>query len=158
MKRNSTTLFLQSPNAITPITWINNEPDFSNFTEPTLSVLQKAWQDFLDSGDELQIIPDPEPYTELPTPNWDKFNSQMLTDSEFNQMYNTANSLAPVVCASLPAALTQVSNGQLSMFNVIWNQIMQLGNATVEMRSKWGNWARDNNLPPEFTRIIEPSN
>jgi hypothetical protein len=45
MKKNSTTLFLESPNAITPVAWINNQPDFSAFTEPTLSVLKKAWQD-----------------------------------------------------------------------------------------------------------------
>ena len=89
-----------------------------------------------------------------PQPNWDMFNSQMLTDPEFNQVYNTANSIAPVVCASLPAALTQVSNGQLSMFNIVWNQIMQLGNATTEMRVKWGNWATDNNLPIDFVSII----
>ena len=89
-----------------------------------------------------------------PQPNWDMFNSQMLTDPEFNQVYNTANSIAPVVCASLPAALTQVSNGQLSMFNIVWNQIMQLGNATTEMRVKWGNWATDNNLPINFVSII----
>lgn len=71
MKRNSTTLFLTSPGAITPLPWVSNAPDFSAFTEPTLSVLQNAWQDFLDSGGELEIIPDPEPFVEPTTPDWD---------------------------------------------------------------------------------------
>lgn len=154
MKRNTTTLFLESPNATTHVPWVGEAPDFSQFTEPTLSVLQKSWQDFLDSEEELEIIPDPEPIIELPQPNWDAFNTQMLTDSEFNQIYNATNSIAPAICASLPASLTQVSNGQLSMFAIVWNQIMSLGGATVEMRTKWAGWATDNNLPEDFVAII----
>lgn len=68
MNRNSTTLFLVSPNATTLVPWVNDEPDFSGFPEPTLSILQQAWQDFLDSGEELEIIPDPEPPP--PAPDW----------------------------------------------------------------------------------------
>ena len=71
MKRNSTTLFLESPGATTPLHWVNNAPDFSAFTEPTLSVLQQAWQDFLNSGQELEVIPDPT--TSAPAPDWDGF-------------------------------------------------------------------------------------
>ena len=63
MKRNSTTLFLTSPGATTAITWDNNAPDFTGFTEPTLSVLQQSWQNFLESGEPLEVVPDPEPPT-----------------------------------------------------------------------------------------------
>ena len=87
--------------------------------------------------------------------NWDQFNAQMLSDPEFNQVYNTANAIAPVVCASLPAALTQVSNGQLSMFAVVWNQIMSLGGATQVQKDKWSQWGEDNNLPTEFVNILK---
>ena len=71
MKRNSTTLFLTSPNSTTPLPWIDNAPDFSGFSNSTLAVLQHSWQAFLDSGDELEIIPDPTPPP--PEPDWAGF-------------------------------------------------------------------------------------
>ncbi|QBQ73484.1 hypothetical protein kac65v162_gp040 [Nodularia phage vB_NspS-kac65v162] len=77
MKRNSKTLFLKSLSTTTPIPWINDAPDFSRFTEPTLSVLQKSWNDFVLSGEELEIIPDPEPAPEPLTPNWQLFGAML---------------------------------------------------------------------------------
>ena len=71
MNRNSNTLFLESPNAITPVPWVNNAPDFTGFTEPTLSVLQDAYQANINN---IVIIPDP--ITEPPSPpqpDWDGF-------------------------------------------------------------------------------------
>lgn len=84
MKRNSTTLYLQSPGATTPIPWVeaSASPDFSAFTEPTLSVLQTAWQDFLDSGEDLEIIPDPEPVEEF-IYNPSQFLQQMFANAAF---------------------------------------------------------------------------
>lgn len=95
------------------------------------------------------------PLIPLNNTNWDNFNSQMLSDPEFNQVYNTVNAITPVVCASLPAALTQVSNGQLSMFAVVWSVIMVQGQANQTQRDKWGQWAEDANLPTEFVIIIK---
>jgi len=83
MKRNSTTLFLVSTGAVTPIPWVNDAPDFSAFTEPTLSVLQKAWQNFLISGEELEIIPDPEPPP--PAPDWLSFNLTLIPPAPGSQ-------------------------------------------------------------------------
>ena len=100
MKRNSTTLYLQSPGATTPISWVNNAPDFSAFTEPTLSVLQKAWQDFLDSGEELEVIPDPEPVPEPVVPNWDaslNFSVNTVTYNDGGTSTIDANSGGNVV-------------------------------------------------------------
>jgi hypothetical protein len=88
-------------------------------------------------------------------PNWDMFNTQMLTDPDFNQVYNTSHTIAPVIVTSLPAALVQVADGKLSMFSIIWGQIMQLGQATPIMREKWGQWAENNNLPEDFVDIIK---
>lgn len=79
MKLNSTTLFLESPGATTPVPWVDDAPDFSGFTEPTLSVLQQAWQAFLDSGEQLEVIPDPEPLP--PIPDWAGFNLAMVPPS-----------------------------------------------------------------------------
>ena len=79
MKRNSITLFLTSPGATTPVQWVNNAPDFTGFAEPTLSVLQNSWQAFLDSGEELEVISDPEPLT--PEPDWAGFRSDVLSSA-----------------------------------------------------------------------------
>jgi hypothetical protein len=79
MKRNSTTLFLESPNATTPVPWVDGAPDLSGFTEPTLSVLQQSWADFLASGQELEVIPDPEPSQPTPAPDWDGFLTPFYT-------------------------------------------------------------------------------
>ena len=84
MKRNSTTLFLESPGATTPLPWVDSAPDFSGFTEPTLSVLQQSWVAFLESGGELEVIADPVPPP--PQPDWDGFLADFLTPG--NPVYN----------------------------------------------------------------------
>ena len=84
MKRNSTTLFLESPGATTPIPWVDSAPDFSGFTDPTLSVLQQSWAAFLESGEELEVIADPVPPP--PQPDWDGFLADFLTPG--NPVYN----------------------------------------------------------------------
>lgn len=43
---------------ITPLPWVDNAPDFSGITEPTLSVLVAAYEAQKGS---IVIIPDPEP-------------------------------------------------------------------------------------------------
>ncbi len=62
---------------------VNGAPDFSGFTEPTLSVLQTAWADFLASGEELEVIADPEPIVPVPAPQWTDFNIAMLSNTEW---------------------------------------------------------------------------
>jgi len=154
MKRSTHTLFLESPNATTPVAWVDNAPDFSTFTEPTLSVLQKAWQDFIDSGEELEIIPDPEPIPELPVANWDMFNLQMMSDARFNQVYNQCLSVAPIVCSALPTSLDQVTTKGLSLFTLIWTQLCSIGGATAEDKQVWGTYAEYNNLPLDFIEVL----
>lgn len=154
MQRNSTTLFLQSPNATTPVAWVNNQPDFSTFTEPTLSVLQKAWQDFLDSGEELEVVPVPDSIPEQPVANWDMFNLQMMSDPRFNQVYSQCLSIAPIVANALPVALDQVTSKGLSLFTLIWNQLCSIGDATQEDRNNWGLLAENNNLPSDFIAVL----
>ena len=79
MKRTSTIIYLESPNATTPLPWVNNAPDFTGIKEPTLSVLQTAWADFVESGEELEIIPDPPPPP--PDPDWLGFRLAMIPPS-----------------------------------------------------------------------------
>ncbi len=74
MKRNSTTLFLESPNAVTPVPWVNGGPNFSGFTDPTLSVLQQAWA---EREGEPEVIPDPEVIEPEIRPDWQGFMDRL---------------------------------------------------------------------------------
>lgn len=75
MKRNSTTLFLESLNATTQLPWVADAPDFTGITEPTLSVLRAAWE---AGKDNIEIIPDPEPIPEIKNPDWDGLIGKVL--------------------------------------------------------------------------------
>lgn len=94
------------------------------------------------------------PITPPQTADWDAFNAQMLADTDFNAVYATASRASPVLAASLPAALTQVSTGQIYMFTTVWEQIMTLGGATQTQRDAWGVFAADAQLPQVFIDII----
>lgn len=87
-RRNSTTIFITSPGAITPLPWVNNAPDFSGIEEPTLSVLISSWNAFLVSGEELEIIPESEPIPQIIAPNWQGFGGALL-QSAFYENHKT---------------------------------------------------------------------
>ena len=108
MKRNSTTLFLESPNAVTPVPWVDGAPDLSGFTEPTLSVLQQSWTDFLASGQELEVIPDPLPPP--PEPDWTAFNTAMLSDSNWQAWALPADLRNAMIAASINSNLVSLEN------------------------------------------------
>ena len=108
MKRNSTTLFLESPGATTPLPWVNNAPDFTGFTDPTLSVLQQSWADFLASGQELEVIPDPPPPP--PEPDWTAFNTAMLSDSNWQAWALPADLRNAMIAASINSNLVSLNN------------------------------------------------
>jgi hypothetical protein len=56
MKRNSTTIFIEVPGSVIPVPWISNAPDFTGFTDPTLSVLQSTWASYTGP---IEVISDP---------------------------------------------------------------------------------------------------
>lgn len=92
---------------------------------------------------------------EPPQPNWDSFNTQMMSNPRFNQVYNQCLQVAPIVCASLPTALDQVtSKSSLSLFTLIWTQLCSIGGATQEDKIVWGEYAESNNLPEDFINVL----
>jgi len=108
MKRNSTFLFLESPGAITPLPWVDGAPDFTGFSDPTLAVLQKSWTDFLASGQELEVIPDPPPPP--PEHDWTAFNTAMLSDSNWQAWALPADLRNAMIAASINSNLTSLEN------------------------------------------------
>jgi hypothetical protein len=156
MKRNSTTLFLTSPGATTPIPWVNNAPDFSAFTEPTLSVLQQSWQDFVDSGVELEVIPDPAPFVEPPAPNWKDFNFTLFTDTNFVSYGLAAQSTNPYLVPAIVERYGQIAKIGLieSGFADYWNAFCASLGVTVEHRDDWSELAEGFNLPADFISVV----
>jgi hypothetical protein len=73
--RNSQTVCIETPGAKTVLPWVNNEPDFTGITDPTLSVLQNAWE---AGKNNIEVIPDPEPIPVVITPDWDELSARVL--------------------------------------------------------------------------------
>jgi hypothetical protein len=86
MKRSSTTLFLECPNTVLPVPWTGIENVVSNiqsaYQSPTKEVAIASWQAFVASGDELEVIADPEPMP--PQPDWDGLLSAILGGDLFS--------------------------------------------------------------------------
>lgn len=155
MKRNLTTLFLTSPGATTPIPWVNNAPDFSSLTNPTLSVLQQSWQDFVNSGEVLEIIPDPEPVVEPPTSDWDSFNATLITDPAYHQaVANIRASALPGLDTPVVVALGQVPDKGVSSFSLAFTPFCEYGQVSIEQRKQWAQLAESFNLPADFVAVI----
>jgi len=154
MKRNLTTLFLISPGATTPIPWVNNAPDFSSFTNPTLSILQQSWQGFLDSGEELEIIPDPEPIVEPTTPDWDSFNEFMLTDPVFKSYRDIVRPIDGDLTSALFDSYELVDKNGVSAFSLVWGYWCQVSGITAEDKEAIASTTQELNLPADFVSTI----
>ena len=98
MKRNSTTIWIQTLNATTPLPWVNGKPDYGAYSEPTLSVLTAGYE---DNKGNIEIIPDVVPQPIVPQPDWIELNNVCLGGA-LNGMYNRLTS----ACFVNPATAT----------------------------------------------------
>lgn len=89
-----------------------------------------------------------------PTPDWDGFNLSMMSDIRFNQIYGRCLQLAPIVASALPTALAQVTTHGTTLFELVFNQICLLGNASDADRLNWKQLATNSNLPDHFVDIL----
>ena len=78
MKMHKMTIFIESLNAVTPVSLINGEPDFSGFSEPTLSILREAYE---AAKDNIEIIPDPILEPVILPPDWKELLQELLIGS-----------------------------------------------------------------------------
>ena len=139
-----TTLFLESPGATTPIPWVDDAPDFSGFTEPTLSVLQTAWDDFLASGQELEVIPDLLPPAPEPEPDWTAFNTAMLLDPDWTPWITQH----PLLSSATTTFSVTGDAGQLQ--TTIETAISVLGAPDSVAAQRWQSIADANHIPIQF--------
>jgi hypothetical protein len=145
MKRNSITLFLESPGAITPVPWVDDAPDFSGFSEPTLGVLQSSWQAFLDSGEALEVIPDPLPPP--PEPDWTAFNLVMIPpvgESDFEFWLDQFKILYQSSLA------TAAASGNATETQRIYDLLKLQHPPTAEQVSVWQALANLHHIPLTF--------
>jgi hypothetical protein len=137
MKRTSTIIYLESPNATTPLPWVNNAPDFTGIKEPELSRLQKAWADFVATGEELEIIPDPPPPP--PDPDWTAFNIAMLQDSHWQSW-----ALSPDLRTALIMAAT---TRDIQLFHNTWALAVSSSPPPSDAPAQWQSLADLHHVP-----------
>jgi hypothetical protein len=73
IKKDSTHFYITTSNATTKLPIVNNAPDFSGITEPTVSILQQVWE-----SNSVEIIPDPEPIVIIQEPDWSGLAARVL--------------------------------------------------------------------------------
>jgi len=84
-------ILISTPNAKTRIELVDGVPDLSAFLEPTLSILQAAF----DAGD-YEVIPDPEPIIETPPPDWDGLYLTLMQSSVYSDLVIIGQQLSGV--------------------------------------------------------------
>jgi hypothetical protein len=136
-------------------------------TETTTSILRLAdnafisaeptnidYQEYLNwvaAGNEpLPYVPPPV----VPPTDWDGFNQAILSNLEFNAAYGAVMASHPLIAAALPAALTQVSTGQTTMFDTIYGQMCAVAEVPLAQREEWATIAEQFHAPEDFVKVI----
>ena len=153
MKRSETTIYLECNDTISILPWINDEPNFSGVTEPTLSVLQKVWQDFIESDEEIEIIPNPEPIAD-PVPSWVGFNLAISFEQNMINYEAIANTRHPSIVGKKDLAYSFIIDHGVDDFAVAFPLFCQIAEVAQEHRNLWATIAESFDLPSEFVALI----
>jgi hypothetical protein len=97
--------------ATTLIRLINDIPDFSGISNPTLSVLQSAYSD----GD-YEIIQDLEPPQENPQVDWSNFYDQLIMSQTYNFLQSKTIPY-PSITGAMAAMAVALIKGQSDLSN-----------------------------------------
>ena len=153
MRRNSTHLELITSGATTWLPWISDPgsnrvdgyPNFDGFTGQSRSIRESAWQDFLDSGEELEIIPDPEPPP--PEPDWLSFNLAMIPPTAESTFEVWLGQFKEPYRAALAVAS---SEGNAERVQGQYEILKDLASPTAEQITEWQGIADANHVPLRF--------
>jgi len=106
------------------------------------------------SNDEIvqQLIDEYVPYQPFGLSNFFKL---MLEDRNFNQVFTKAQSITPLVAASLPATLSDVESFNFESFELVYSSVVRLGEGTTNMSRQWGDLAAAIGLPQRFVTLIK---
>jgi hypothetical protein len=142
---------IQSANSITHVFSIDGVLDLSMYTEPTLSVLQSAF----DAGD-YEIIPDPDPDStvESPLPNYPAFNIYMLSNSDSMAYDVIVNAINPKLVQAISITYNNIVDRGTADFLQIFPLYCHVAGVTSEHRNQWADKATELNLPADFVMVI----
>ena len=164
MKRNSTQVEIVTPGATIWLPWIETIganrfdgcPDFSELSEPSLSVRVNAWEEFLNSGQEFEFVADPDPVLDPPVSNWTPLNFELFDDPHFVNYGFVVDAINPFLISALVESYGMaISDGiSTSKFHAYWQEFCQIGQVSIEHRNQWADMAEDLGLPQEFVNVI----
>lgn len=145
-------IFIQTLWASIQVPWIDNAPDFSSFTEPTLSILVNTWQEFLASNGSPEVFSDEQ---EMPAiPNWDAFNAFMLSDVMFKSYRDAVRAVDGDLNAALFNAYAVVATRGVGAFVNVWAAWSQVADISSEDKSTIASAATSFNLPEFFVDAL----
>lgn len=151
MRRNSTQIELITPGATTWLPWISDPgsnrvdgyPNFDGFTGQSRSIRESAWQDFLDSGEELEIIPDPEPPPPEPSepePDWEGFLTPFYNPPLSGSSFDIIESRVQTAWINAAASQSEEAMRKAMTLRTHWqNCLMGLTNPTIRSREWLSN-------------------
>ena len=99
------------------------------------AMVQRAWDDAVET-------------------DWDGMNAAIMSNPEFNVVYAAVLASHPIIAASLPAALTQVANGQTGMFELLYSQMCAVAEVSPAQREIWAGMAESFYAPSSFVDIV----
>lgn len=155
MKSNSFGVFIETLNAVTFVPFdINGGLDFSGLTDPGKSIIEKRWDEFIESGGELEIIADPEPVIEQPPPNYPGFNAYMLTNPMFKYYRDIVRGIDGDLNSALFDGYGLVETNGVEAFLLVWSAWIQISGIVSADKEAIAMTAKYFNLPTEFVAII----
>lgn len=136
------------------VSLINDIPDFSAFSEPTLFILQKAWQDFFASGEEIEVIPSLEQDPDPVTLDWNGFNFALFSDATFIPYLMAINAVNPAAIPALLIQYNKVASEGVLPFTPYFEMFCQVTNVLPAHRQQWAALAEYFNLPSDFVSVV----
>ena len=116
--------------------------------DPAIQSLSSTYEVDIDALEYRQVwsVTD-----NLPVPNWDGFNTALLTNPEFIAYQQAVGH--PTASAVLDA-YALVATGGVAAFNLVFNLFCHQGTVTPEHRTAWADIAAGLNLPTDFVEVI----
>ena len=129
------------------IPW-SDSPDFTGF-DPTV---QQEWEQIQSEGIEFALFPD-----SSSPPDWDSFNTYILSDDDFNNAVLACSTVKPAISATIATAMLKYQTEGSSLFQGIFEAFCQAANITAEQKTIWANAIGIFNLPSQFIAIVRGS-
>jgi hypothetical protein len=126
------------------IPW-SDSPDFTGF-DPAI---EQEWNRMQSEGIEFNVYPD-----SVVPPDWDGFNTYILSDDNFNNAVLACSTVKPAISATIATAMLKYQTDGSNLFPGIFETFCQAANITAEQRTIWANASTGFNLPAAFISLV----